>query len=422
MLLFIWFQSPVALFGSEAGECGSPIRKSFVMTPNNNSIATINQQLSNLGTINQQLTQLSQQLSGLNQQSQHLQQFQNIGNNLNTILSSVPNLQSIVNSSTFSSNTSSNNCNNNNTNNNNNNNINANSNNNTTQNAKLTNNYIQSDLFQSNQELLNRLQSLSLGFSNNNSILSQSPNSSTLLGHILNGNLQPTAMNCSTSNTSANLNSSGSINHINNNNNNSTNANLNLLSSPSSIGNLTPSPVFNRSPCSISPMLDAGSSVLTTPMSATAMQIGAECTNHVDDLQKLLRPISATPLSDSMLTIFDTVDKFRPATPIPLIAADNNGQCNALMTPAGSQISLASTLGGSGGVGGTIRKNDKSVQLPDFTLHITDECGNIMNNSKRPPSSATPSALMRTTSEKVSSRSQLMNEVQRTAWARHTTK
>lgn len=374
------------MFGSESAECGSPLRKSFIMSPSsNNSMTTINQQLNNLGTINQQLSQLSQQLSGLNQQSQHLQQFQNVGNNLNTMLNTVPNLQSIVNSSSFSN--SSNNCNNN--------------NNNSTSSAKLTNNsFIQPDLFQSNQELLNRLQNLSLGFSNNNSIMS-TPTNSSLLSHLLNGNVQATAMNCSTS-SSANL----------NNNNN-----INLLSSPSSLGNLTPSPVFNRSSCSSSPMLDTNSP-LTTLTTATTMSgsgIGGECsTNNVDDSQKYLRPISTTPLTDSMLTIFDSADKFRPATPIPLISSDNSN--SNTITPSGSSTSIATTIGS-----GTIRKNDKRVQLPDFTLHITDECGNIMN-SKRQPSSATPSTITRTTSEKVPHRSQLMSEVQRTAWARHTTK
>ncbi|XP_031617898.1 capon-like protein isoform X2 [Contarinia nasturtii] len=394
-------QSPVTLFGSDQGENGSPIRKSFVMTPNNNSIATINQQLNNLGTINQQLTQLSQQLSGLNQQSQNLQQFQNFGNNLNTVnsvLNSVPNLNTIVNSSSFSTN--------------NNNNNNNNTSNNCNNNTKLPSNFIPGDLFQSNQDLLNRLQNLSLGFSNNNSIMS-TPNSS-FLSHILNGNVQSTAMNCSTS-TSANVNS-------NNNSNNNNNSNLNLLSSPSSLGNLSPSPVFNRSPYSSSPMLD-NNLPLTTMTSTTITTPIAECStniNFAEDTAKFLRPIS-TPLNGSVLTIFDSGDKFRPATPIPLLSSpssssDNNNRSSNTLTSSGSSTSIATTTIGSG----TIRKNDKRVTLPDFTLHITDECGNIMN-SKRLPSSATPSTITRTTSEKVP-RSQLMSEVQRTAWARHTTK
>ncbi|XP_055322280.1 capon-like protein isoform X4 [Sitodiplosis mosellana] len=380
-------QSPVTLFGSEQGECGSPIRKSFVMTPNNNSIATINQQLNNLGTINQQLTQLSQQLSGLNQQSQNLQQFQNFGSNLNTVLNTMPNLNSIVNSNSFNNN-----------NNNNNNTSNNCTNNNNNNNTKLTSNFIQSDLFQSNQDLLNRLQNLSLGFSNNNSIMN-TPNSS-LLSHILNGGVQSTAMNCSTS-TSANV--------INNNNNNN---NGNLLNSPSSLRNLTPSPVFNRSPYSSSPMLD-NNSPLTTMTATTIPTPAAECSNiYSDDTAKFLRSISAIPLSGSVLTNFDSADKFRPVTPIPLLSSDSKSNT---LTSSGSSASIATTIGS-----GTIRKNDKRVTLPDFTLHITDECGNIMN-SKRLPSSATPSTITRTTSEKVP-RSQLMSEVQRTAWARHTTK
>lgn len=370
------------------------------MTPSSSNVAAINQQLNNLGTINQQLTQLSQQLTGLNQQSQNLQQFQNFNNsnnsnnnnnnnNLNTMINSVPNLNNIVNknnNNNFSTNTT-NNCNGNTSN----------------TNSNLPNNFIQSDLFQSNQELLSRLQSLSLGF-NNNSINNSSSSSnnnvnatnSSYLNHILNGNVQsPSVTSC---NSSANV--------INNN--------LSLLSSPSNRGNFSPSPVFNRSPYSSSPMLEN-----SLPLSAIAVTASGNSTIDcssigADDPQHFLRPISTTPLSGSALTLFDIVgDKPRSTTPNP---ASSPGNKTNLITSSGSSGSIATTIGS-----GTIRKTDKRVTIPDFTLHITDECGNIMN-SKRLPSSATPSTITRTTSEKVPNRSQLMSEVQRTAWARHTTK
>lgn len=67
-----------------------------------------------------------------------------------------------------------------------------------------------------------------------------------------------------------------------------------------------------------------------------------------------------------------------------------------------------------------IKKPEKKVTIPEFvTLKVTDESGNITNHRKL---SATPSYITRSTSEKVPNRSQVMSEVQRTTWARHTTK
>lgn len=432
------FQTPVSIIGTDQGELGSPIYKSFIMLPSSNSISTINQQLNNLGTINKQLSTLSQQLCGLNQQSQNLQNFE-VVNNLNTLqqlsISSVPNLNTIVNNS--SSPSSNNKINNNDSNNNNH----KSSNNNTSgssdaagksgfqsncqngnplecssisnsdpsivkqiqkpqiqqqQQQHRPESLIQSDLFLSNQELLKRLQTLSLGSIINSSY---SPGNSFLYAnsnHLINNSNN-------NNNSFSGNNIIDSMHHLTNNNN------FNLLSTPSSVVNLTPSPTFSRSPFSSSPILDNSSpSILDTSIAMID-----ECNNNSD----------STPLVASALSVHDKIDvKLRPPTPSSLASGKR------------SRISSARSSGSIAGAGAislgpeheTIRqKSDKRVTLPDFTLHITDECGNMMNSKKVSPSSATPTKICdrgRSTSEKVSNRSQLMNEVQRTAWARHTTK
>ncbi|XP_058829871.1 capon-like protein isoform X4 [Topomyia yanbarensis] len=61
---------------------------------------------------------------------------------------------------------------------------------------------------------------------------------------------------------------------------------------------------------------------------------------------------------------------------------------------------------------------EKKSSIPSLvTLKITDESGVV---TRRLP--ATPSFITRSTSEKVPNRSQIMSQVQRTQWARHTTK
>lgn len=290
---------------SEAADPGSPIRKTFLHSTNNNNLASINQQLNNLGSINHQLNTLSQQLSGLNQQSQNLQNIQALGNNFSAAL------------------------------------------------PAMNNNLIghdlvpQHDLFQSNQELLNRLQALNIGF-NGNSISNYSPKGSYMYST---HQLSP---------------------------NNNSQINMNLLSSPSSVGNLTPSPILNRSSYSSSPMEDS---------------LGVSMERNLDRMSndsQFIRPLSQVGTMTTM---------------------DNDGKVKVVVPVAGGEMTK---------VENNAKKTDRHVTLPDFvTLRVTDETGNVTNTRKI---SATPSFITRSTSEKVPNRSQIMSEVQRTAWARHTTK
>lgn len=288
---------------SDASDPGSPLRKTFMhSTNNNNNLASINQQLNNLGSINHQLNTLSQQLSGLNQQSQNLQNIQNLGNNFNAVM---PNMNNNIISQDLLQ---------------------------------------QQDLFQSNQELLNRLQALNLGY--NSSINNYSPKNSFMYS---NNQLSP-----------------------------NNNINMNLLSSPSSVGNLTPSPILNRSSYSSSPLEDS---------------LGVSMERNLDRMSndsQFIRPLSQVGTMTTM---------------------DNDGKVKVIVPVAGSETHKSENH---------VKKSDKHVTLPDFvTLRVTDETGNVTNTRKI---SATPSFITRSTSEKVPNRSQIMSEVQRTAWARHTTK
>lgn len=352
-LQFISLQS---LMPSDSNDSGSPVRKTFqVSSPNNNSVvaaatqnnsnnmSTINQHLNNLGSINQQLNTLSQQLCGLNQQSQNLQNFQNMsggGSSSGTAsATSFGQLHSLTGISVSP--------------------------------QPCADNLIQQDLFQSNQELLNRLQSLSLGYSNNNSITSFSPSNSYVYSN-------------------AAISSSGTPNNNNNNhqpltNNNNHGLNLQLLSSPSSIGNMTPSPILNRNSFSASPSLFDDSS-LGLSMERNLDRL------HEHSSHQFIRPLSQV----STMTTMDSEGRVKVVVP---------------MAPKGS-------LNDGGGT--HYKKPEKKVTIPEFvTLKVTDESGNITNQRKL---SATPSFITRSTSEKVPNRSQIMSEVQRTTWARHTTK
>lgn len=316
----------------DANEPGSPVRKNFSSPPQHNqNMTTINQHLNNLGSINHQLNTLSQQLCGLNQQSQHLNSFQNVTNN------------------TGSSN---------------NNNNNQFGNQQQTQHMKSlqpeTSQHMQQDLFQSNQELLNRLQNLSLGYANTNSINSYSPQNSFVYAN-------PNQL---------------SLNHNNN-------INMNLLSSPSSTGNLTPSPILNRSVYSVSPSLFDDN--LGASMERNLDRTGGHQQQHYQNQPQdnlFIRPI---PHASAMTTM----------------ESDGKGK--------GSHADYSSSADGAGG---SQRRSEKKVTLPELvTLKVTDERGN-----SRKLTSATPSYITRSTSEKAPNRSQIMSEVQRTTWARHTTK
>lgn len=368
----------------------------------NNNLATINQQINNLGSINQQLTSLSHQLSGLNQQTQNLQNFQQqqqqhppssstSGGQGNTLAPPTPtaslhqsqlhlnvsaaNATSATNTLSTSPFPSMNHL-----------------QNITTQLQQLNSppilqhtthqpsqDALSKDLFNVNQELLNRLQALNLGVPASAAISignggggggggttpqpTPSPHNSFFF-------VNP--MSCSPSN-----------------NNNTASSNYNFLSTPSSMGNLTPSPMgtLNRNSYSNSPITDE-------------MRMSIEKNLNALD-EQLIKAISNGNIAASN-------------------SRENSRSSSTVESPLTSMGRSNTNLNNNNNNNNDI--NPSTSSSPRFNtvmLKVTDEAGNVTNQRKL---SATPSFITRSTSEKVPNRSQIMSQVQRTAWARHTTK
>ncbi|XP_055703264.1 capon-like protein isoform X2 [Phlebotomus papatasi] len=204
----------------------------------------------------------------------------------------------------------------------------------------------QQELFQLNAELLSRLQNLNFGQNGTqNGVNNNSPQSSYIF--------------CNSSALSGNN-------------------NANLLNSPSSGSNLTPSPLgtLNRSSFSASPLDES---------LAVSLERNLDASDHETHLIKPLSQVGT------------------------LTTLDSEGKVKVLVPISAASSSSKAAVG---------RKTEKKVTLPEMvTLKVTDESGNV---TKKLP--ATPSFITRSTSEKVPSRSQMMVQVQRTQWARHTTK
>ncbi|XP_062710613.1 capon-like protein isoform X5 [Aedes albopictus] len=126
------------------------------------------------------------------------------------------------------------------------------------------------------------------------------------------------------------------------------------------------------------------------------------------------------PLSQvGTLTTMDTDGKVKVIVPV-----NPNEQMEVAKTPTRKSASFMELSGSACNEGSSknvsILKDSKEKQtsIPGLvTLKVTDESGTV---TRRLP--ATPSFITRSTSEKVPNRSQIMSQVQRTQWARHTTK
>lgn len=369
----------------------------------NNNLATINQQINNLGSINQQLTSLSHQLSGLNQQTQNLQNFQQQqqqqqqhtpvssaqgaqGNtltpptpttslhqsqlHLNVSATNATSATNTLSTSPFPSMNQLQNI--------------------TTQLQQLNSppvmqqqqqqqqaqDALSKDLFNVNQELLNRLQALNLGATSTGAVAISNGGGTTP---------QPTAsphnsfffvnpMSCSPSN-----------------NNNTASSNFNFLNTPSSMGNLTPSPMgtLNRNSYSNSPITDEMRMSMEKNLNALDEQLMKAISNGNIAAGSRENSRSSSTVESPLTSMVRSTSNFN---------ANNNNNNNNDLSPSTSS---------------------SSPRFNTVMLKVTDEAGNVTNQRKL---SATPSFITRSTSEKVPNRSQIMSQVQRTAWARHTTK
>lgn len=328
----------------DPSDMSSPLRNAFLASSNNNNLPSISQHLTNLGSINQQLSTLTNQLTGLNQQSQNLQNLQNYNQSLQNLSNTFPAMNQIQN---------------------------INNNNLAAQAAQDA--MTQNDLYQMNQELLNKLQNLNLGVNqtansaNNNSGSSPSANQNINGGSPHNSFIFANPSHMTTSSSSSNF---------------------NYLNSPNSLGgNLTPSPMgtMNRN------------SYLNTPLDDNfGLSIDKNLNMLDDNGAQFIKPLSQV----GTLTTIDQDGNVKVIVPV------KNG--NNMASGSGESSSSQRRL------------NDHKSNVPNIvTLKVTDETGNVTNTRKL---SATPSFITRSTSEKVPNRSQMMSEVQRTAWARHTTK
>ncbi|XP_016934653.3 capon-like protein isoform X2 [Drosophila suzukii] len=340
-------------------------------TSNNNNLATINQQISNLGSINQQLTSLSHQLSGLNQQSQHLQNLQQQQQQQQS-QSAVPNPATpppmAGGSSPYPSMSA----------------LQSISNQLQQQQQQQQQDALSKDLFQVNQELLNRLQSLNL-----NANPGQSQQTPTASGHNSFFYVNPLSCTPATPNNNAGAGAGG----------------FNFLTSPAATGTLTPSPLGSMNRNSF-----AGSSSLNEDI---RLSIEQNLNNLEEQLKAAVSNGNLAGLACGGST--STRDTSRSSSTLdspssPRLRSSNNnisaGSSNGNQHPNQNQNNNGNSNGSS----------SRETRFNTVLLRVTDEAGHQRKLS------ATPSFITRSTSEKVPNRSQMMSQVQRTTWARHTTK
>lgn len=246
------------------------------------------------------------------------------------------------------------------------------------------------ELYQLNQELLNRLKNLNIGFPSPTTPVSApfTPSPTAGLPNF------PADSNFMFTNAAA------AQNFLNNNHNNNNN---NMAASPlgtlnrSSSTYSTMSPIgdsFDRSLDNLNNNIHSMSeSAFIKPLS----QVGTVTTLESDGKVKVIVPVEQQRERDRYRIEDDFFGDRR---------SGGSGGTATLQRPPNQQRALTPILS----------RGEKKSQGNTVTLKVTDEAGNIR---KLP---AQPSFITRSTSEKVPNRSQMMNHVQRTQWARHTTK
>uniref|UniRef100_A0AAG5D9I8 PID domain-containing protein n=1 Tax=Anopheles atroparvus TaxID=41427 RepID=A0AAG5D9I8_ANOAO len=170
-----------------------------------------------------------------------------------------------------------------------------------------------------------------------------------------------------------------------------------------------------------------GSSQFIKPLS----QVGTLTTIDTDGKVKVIVPMNHNEVAGQQHT--------QQQLDIPAsVPSRKSASFSELPTSGAGGSGASGSMGGSSGTSGTVSQEgstrnvsilkdttrgnyyDKSkTSIPSLvTLKVTDESGTTVTR-KLP---ATPSFITRSTSEKVPNRSQIMSQVQRTQWARHTTK
>ncbi|XP_016975812.2 capon-like protein isoform X1 [Drosophila rhopaloa] len=334
-------------------------------TSNNNNLATINQQISNLGNINQQLTSLSHQLSGLNQQSQHLQNLQQQQQQQQT--PAVPNPATpppvAGGSSPYPSMSA----------------LQTISNQLQQQQQQQQQDALSKDLFQVNQELLNRLQSLNL-----NANPGQGQPTPSASPH--NSFFYVNPLSCTPATPNNNAGGAGGFN---------------FLTSPAATGALTPSPLGTMNRNSF-----AGSSSLNEDI---RLSIEQNLNNLEEQLKAAVSNGNLAGLACGGST--STRDTSRSSSTLDSPSSPRLRSSNNNISPGSSNGHQSHNNNSNSN-----SSSSRETRFNTVLLRVTDEAGHQRKLS------ATPSFITRSTSEKVPNRSQMMSQVQRTTWARHTTK
>lgn len=252
--------------------------------------------------------------------------------------------------------------------------------------------FAQQEILNMNQELLTRLQNLNLlGISPATAVNNNLPS------YLFSG-ASAAAANAGGNATSAAVfqqaGSSGSSAG-------QTNNNTNVLNTPTNAGSTNPSPMGTLSrksyASSSSPVQDNNNML------------------EKDDFGMFIRPLSQV----GTLTTIDGDGKVKVIVPMDRDRDRDRDGRERDQRDVNANISSGSNQQRHG----TPTKREKKVSIPGIVT--TDERGTMRrmaSTGSARSGSATPSFITRSSSEKVPSRSQMMSEMQRTQWARHTTK
>lgn len=255
------------------------------------------------------------------------------------------------------------------------------------------------ELYQLNQELLNRLKNLNLGFQSPSTPVSApfTPSPTAGLPNF------PADSNFMFTNAAAqNFLSNSNIN----NNNVIASSPLGTLNRSSSTYS-TISPIgdsFDQSLDNINNNNSSHDSAFIRPLS----QVGAVTTLDSDGKVKVIVPVDHQQNQQHQLAQRER-ERYRNDDNFFGDRRSGGSGTLTLQKPPTQTKALTPILS----------RGEKKAQGNTVTLKVTDETGNVTNQRKLP---AQPSFITRSTSEKVPNRSQMMSHVQRTQWARHTTK
>lgn len=252
------------------------------------------------------------------------------------------------------------------------------------------------DLFQVNQELLNRLQALNLN-ANATQATQQQQTPSTAAATPHNSYFFVNPLSCTPATPTNNNGAASAFNF--------------LAASPAGLNAsvaLSPSPLGTLNRNSFT-----GSSMLNEDLRLSIEQ-------NLNNLEEQLK----VAVSNGNLAGLacgggstGTRDTSRSSSTLDSPSSPRQRSSNNNISPGSSSQQSNSTSNNNNNNGSSNNNNNgRETRFNTVLLRVTDEAGHQRKLS------ATPSFITRSTSEKVPNRSQMMSQVQRTAWARHTTK